>query len=72
MKQQTVAIIGSDRKLLTELNPMVKRELPGSNVVEIERYPDAELFQDMATNPPTLVLIEVSEPPEAAMDAIQM
>ncbi len=51
---------------------MVKRELPGSNVVEIERYPDAELFQDMATNPPTLVLIEVSEPPDAAMDAIQM
>jgi pilus assembly protein CpaE len=71
MKQQTVAIIGLDRQLAGDLNPMVRRELPGANVVEIDRYPPLELFQEMAGNPPALVLIEVSDPPEAAMEAIQ-
>jgi pilus assembly protein CpaE len=72
MKPQTVAIIGLNRALLAELNPMVRRELPSANVVEIDRYPEPELFRDMATDPPALVLIEVSEPPDLAMDAIQM
>jgi pilus assembly protein CpaE len=72
MKPQTVAIIGLNRTLLAELNPMVRRELPGANVVEIDRYPEAALFHDMASDPPVLVLIEVSEPADAAMDAIQM
>ena len=71
MKQQTVAIIGLNRALLAELNPMVKREIAGANVVEIDRYPEAGLFQEMATDPPVLVLIEVSDPPNEAMEAIQ-
>ena len=71
MKQQTVAIIGLDKRLIAELSPMVRRELSGANVVEIDRYPDAQLFHEMAADPPVLVLIEVSDPPEPAMDAIQ-
>jgi pilus assembly protein CpaE len=71
MKQQTVAVIGLDRRLMAELNVLMRRELGGSHVVEIDRYPEASLYSEMVTDPPALVLMEVGEPPEPAMDAIQ-
>jgi pilus assembly protein CpaE len=71
MKTRTVAIIGLDAKLASELNALVRREVPGARVVEIGHYPEPHLYSEMATDPPALVLLEVSDPPEQAMEAIQ-
>jgi pilus assembly protein CpaE len=71
MTQQTVALIGQDRRLMTELSAMMRRELGGAHIVEIDRYPESSLYADMATSPPSLVVIEVSDPQEAALRAVE-
>jgi pilus assembly protein CpaE len=72
MKRNTVAIVSPDREVVSSLTPLLQQEIPTASIVEIASYPERRLYEEMALQPPLLILLDVGPNPEAAFENIQV
>jgi pilus assembly protein CpaE len=54
-----IAIISPDKKLVAELSGHFAKQVPEAMIVEIGQYPERKLYEEMASNPPLAVFIDL-------------
>ena len=70
---QPVLIVSSDRKLKSDLMPVLGQELPMAPLVELAQMPDRRLIAEMASGErPALIFLDVSANKEAGLDALTL
>ena len=70
---QPVLIVSSERKLRSDLIPVLSQELPMAPLVELTQMPDRRLIAEMASGErPSLILLDVSTNREAGLDALTL
>lgn len=68
---QPVLIASSERKLKSELIPVLSQELPMAPLVELAQMPDRRLIAEMASGErPALIFLDVTTNPEAGLEVL--
>jgi pilus assembly protein CpaE len=54
-----IAIISPDKKLVAELSSQISKLFPETIVVEVGQYPERKLYEEMSSNPPVCILLDL-------------
>jgi pilus assembly protein CpaE len=68
---QPVLAVSPDRKLMSELVPLLSQLMPAASVVEMNQFPDRKLIAEMArSEKPSLIFLDVANFPQAGLETL--
>jgi pilus assembly protein CpaE len=71
LQNSMIAIISPDKRLVAELSALVSGQFPEAMTVEVGQYPERKLYEEMASNPPAALFLDLVTSRDKGMAQLQ-